>query len=1043
MSNPDVKVRVSGEDEGVTQLLRALQQALRDADREQRKNADGAKQNAKAQQDTARSTAAAVDSFAALERTLHGIAGALAAQKIAQLVLDSAAAGNEMAKLAEKTGAGVEALSVLTVAAEDAELSQQDLGTGLKFLQKSLVDLKSGSASTVAAFRSIGLTAKDLDGLTTDQAFLRIANAMAQFRDGAGKTDAALTIFGRSGSELIPLLNSLAGDGFDQAADRAKALGLVMSEEDVRAAQAFDDAMDTLTDTAKGVAQTVTASVLPALTSVVTLATSLFQDIPQDARTFGVAFAVVEGGVIALTFAVRALASGLREVAAAEGAVALGLSATGMGAVIVTLGLLAAAIVTYIAEQRAAAAAVQAANRDTATSAARARDLTRAYEVEARTLADATTTAQQKHAAEQRLARIKADLIALGPDYAAALDKEAQGYRAVLDAIKAVQGEHVRKLVLNEIVSANDVETARARLGDAQRAVEAVQDALSRGFPVPSSALENAKTVAKRAKDSLEASIAVHSQAIDALKSATGVTASEPSKPDVGTAPAAVTALANQRLAAARDAAQRELAAQQSANADAQQLNDRFYQAGLRSQEEFYAQKLALAERATAAEVAALETQRAALATAPLSTDAKRDATADEISAARLEREQALGALTAQIARRQEDGARTVIGLVGEEARAREALDAQILAHQAKIRAAKQDTLATTIAGIHQEAEAFDRELQQKGFGEADRTLQVKVFVDTLTAQAQFAELKRQADAILNSTGPERARIEQQVAAHLLTQEAGEQRIAALERARKPELVAILTQMQGIAGALGPDAQAHVAQFAAQIAGLGAVTSRVEQLQRDFGPDVRASLESNLGTFLGSTIDQVHNLADAFRQLALTVLQSIDQVVAKLLAARIVEGIADTLLGGGGGLSNSQLASLSARVPGVGLTPGHAVGGYISGPGTGTSDSIAARLSNGEYVIRAAAVEKVGVPYLDWLNGMQTPRLRSFAPRVPRFADGGLVAAGAGGGSFDGELRVSADRGVIAEIVHAVLRGADGEQAVLRHVVNNRRLLGG
>ena len=61
-----------------------------------------------------------------------------------------------------------------------------------------------------------------------------------------------------------------------------------------------------------------------------------------------------------------------------------------------------------------------------------------------------------------------------------------------------------------------------------------------------------------------------------------------------------------------------------------------------------------------------------------------------------------------------------------------------------------------------------------------------------------------------------------------------------------------------------------------------------------------------------------------------------------------------------------------------------ATGGYISGPGTGTSDSIPAYLSNGEYVINAAAVRKLGKRHLDMLN-------RGIP--IPRFADGGMVGA--------------------------------------------------
>jgi hypothetical protein len=44
--------------------------------------------------------------------------------------------------------------------------------------------------------------------------------------------------------------------------------------------------------------------------------------------------------------------------------------------------------------------------------------------------------------------------------------------------------------------------------------------------------------------------------------------------------------------------------------------------------------------------------------------------------------------------------------------------------------------------------------------------------------------------------------------------------------------------------------------------------------------------------------------------------------------------------------------------------------GGVRGPGTGTSDSIPAMLSNGEYVLRSSAVRAVGVPLLDEINKM-------------------------------------------------------------------------
>jgi tape measure domain-containing protein len=67
----------------------------------------------------------------------------------------------------------------------------------------------------------------------------------------------------------------------------------------------------------------------------------------------------------------------------------------------------------------------------------------------------------------------------------------------------------------------------------------------------------------------------------------------------------------------------------------------------------------------------------------------------------------------------------------------------------------------------------------------------------------------------------------------------------------------------------------------------------------------------------------------------------------------------------------------------AGQVDGYAEGGLIRGPGTGTSDSILARLSNGEFVMRADAVRHYGSALLQQLNSRQ----------LPRFADGGLVSS--------------------------------------------------
>lgn len=99
-------------------------------------------------------------------------------------------------------------------------------------------------------------------------------------------------------------------------------------------------------------------------------------------------------------------------------------------------------------------------------------------------------------------------------------------------------------------------------------------------------------------------------------------------------------------------------------------------------------------------------------------------------------------------------------------------------------------------------------------------------------------------------------------------------------------------------------------------------------------------------------------------------------------------------------------ANSAGLSPSGGMTVQAASGGPIYGPGTSTSDSIFARLSTGEYVIRAAAVRKYGLGLLNAINNMRWKGFadggfvhRMFEPfAMPRLAMGGAVSSGAGAG---------------------------------------------
>jgi hypothetical protein len=116
--------------------------------------------------------------------------------------------------------------------------------------------------------------------------------------------------------------------------------------------------------------------------------------------------------------------------------------------------------------------------------------------------------------------------------------------------------------------------------------------------------------------------------------------------------------------------------------------------------------------------------------------------------------------------------------------------------------------------------------------------------------------------------------------------------------------------------------------------------------------------------------------------------------------------------------------TLAAAGNAVGDVLGFSQGGAVHGPGTSTSDSIPARLSDGEFVLRAAAVRSVGVGFLNRLNAYGASILDGPA----RFADGGLVVAGAGAGSSvvnDHSMSLS-DVTVVANDPESLIRQLNG-----------------
>ncbi|MEU8023751.1 hypothetical protein AB0B88_16200 [Micromonospora haikouensis] len=121
------------------------------------------------------------------------------------------------------------------------------------------------------------------------------------------------------------------------------------------------------------------------------------------------------------------------------------------------------------------------------------------------------------------------------------------------------------------------------------------------------------------------------------------------------------------------------------------------------------------------------------------------------------------------------------------------------------------------------------------------------------------------------------------------------------------------------------------------------------------------------------------------------------QDVAKLPIKFVVE----TVLNNGLLAAYNKIAKMFGVKPDdvqIALPANFATGGHVSGMGGPTSDSVAARLSAGEYVIPTHIVRRFGVPFFDWLIGKTVPASR----RAVQPGDGSEGLAFAGGGFFGG-----------------------------------------
>jgi hypothetical protein len=194
--------------------------------------------------------------------------GMAAAAGAAALIMGKAAidAGDAAFLASQKIGMSAESYTALAFAAGEFKVPAEDLDKSLKKFSQGIEGAATGNDKMVETFKALGVSVTDASGKLrpTGDILNDVANAFQKLPDGAGKANMAVTLFGKAGLSMVPMLNEGA-DGLKEMAAKADSLGQVLSTNFAAGAHAFAVTMDDIKKGTQGWANGLTAQVLPAL----------------------------------------------------------------------------------------------------------------------------------------------------------------------------------------------------------------------------------------------------------------------------------------------------------------------------------------------------------------------------------------------------------------------------------------------------------------------------------------------------------------------------------------------------------------------------------------------------------------------------------------------------------------------------------------------------------------------------------------------------------------------------------------------------------
>ncbi len=203
----------------------------------------------------------------------------------------TAATTDRIDKLSQKIGLSRKGFQEWEFILSQNGTSIETMQMGLKTMTQRMDETVKGTGKGAELFKKLGISVKDTAGnlKSQEQVFEETVRALQEMPDGAEKARLAVELFGRSGQELMPLLNGAAGS-VDELKKKANELGLVLSDEAIDAGVKFTDTMDQLKRSFGAVFAQVGAAIIPIFQQ---LAEWIMQHMPQIQSIFQTVFGVI------------------------------------------------------------------------------------------------------------------------------------------------------------------------------------------------------------------------------------------------------------------------------------------------------------------------------------------------------------------------------------------------------------------------------------------------------------------------------------------------------------------------------------------------------------------------------------------------------------------------------------------------------------------------------------------------------------------------------------------------------------------------------